>query len=135
MAALCWYGWGAYRRHEEDAARALIEEQSRVVAQLWILSAKFRDDLPRYTAFRDSLLSATKITKDELLDYIRDLEPDPLQGVAFGRALSANVDSLYAHEDSLLRPERSQNSDSVKAETPLPAVDSANGAVDSTQVK
>ncbi len=85
--------------------------------------------------FRDSLLSATKITKDELLAYIRDLEPDPLQGVAFGRALSANVDSLYAREDSLLRPERFQKPDSAKAETPLPAVDSAQRAFDSTQVR
>ena len=66
-------GWQAYslyqdlsreRRAEEDRELAL------VTAHVWVATAYFRDEPEKYLEYRDSILAAHDLTKEEMFSLI-----------------------------------------------------------------
>ncbi|MGH8015428.1 MAG: hypothetical protein ACREBV_04500 [Candidatus Zixiibacteriota bacterium] len=92
-----WNKLSAYRQQKEANKYALI------TAQTWIAGAKFNVAPQKFRAFRDSLLNAKKMTKEEIDDYLSEYEKEPEKYIFFATLLNYYVDSLAAVEDTTLK--------------------------------
>lgn len=95
--------------HKAEHEQYIMEERARVTAKLWVASAKFRKEEPKFIAFRDSLLLATKITKEEMTTYLNEYQAEPETYNSFTELVGTYVDSLgklEAHAtDSIVLPD------------------------------
>ena len=101
-----WDKWSAQRQLQEQDRVAL------VTAQAWIATAKYRNDPERYIQYRDSLLKASGVAREEVFGFLERTGDPPEELLPFARRVQALVDSLYRIEDSVLK---SQNHDSTEA--------------------
>jgi hypothetical protein len=80
------------RQYEQTAQHAL------VTAQVWIASARLRGEPERFAAYRDSLLKAYGLTKDDLQQYLGIYRDRPEQYEVFAELVKRYVDSLSVSE-------------------------------------
>ncbi|HEX2897364.1 MAG TPA: hypothetical protein VHP63_04865 [candidate division Zixibacteria bacterium] len=92
-----WNRFTLYREKIEAKKYAL------VAAQTWIAGAKYNSEPEKYRAFRDSLLNANNLNKEEIDAYLSKYEKEPEKYYFFATLLSFYVDSLAAVEDTTLR--------------------------------
>ena len=100
---LAWLGYTLYTDYSQQRRASYERSLALVTAQVWIASAKFRDDPQRFVAFRDSLLAAHDFTPAELREFTTAYEDNPGEYEHVTGMVSMFVDSLYLIEDSLLR--------------------------------
>lgn len=98
--------WGGYRLYQTAQAESTLAEMNAVgqaVAEVWIGSATYRDDPAKFLAFRDSLLKAKGITKEEVEWYIKEHQDESELYYDFTRTVSNKVDSMGRIIDSTLK--------------------------------
>ena len=93
-----------------------------VTAQVWVATAKYRDDAERLLNYRDSLLAANGLSKEQMFEYVQRSKGESEGLLPFTQRLRELVDSLARIEDSLLKG------------TPEPVIDSVSAA-DSAQAE
>lgn len=92
-----WNKFTDYLTQREARKYALI------TAQTWIAGAKYNYHPEKYREFRDSLLKAEDITKEEIKDYLSEYQKTPETYVYYVTLVSYFVDSLAGVEDSTLK--------------------------------
>ncbi len=115
VIAAGWFGYTFWT--DSSAAQRQAEEDrlARVTAQVWIATAKYRDDPDRFLAYRDSLLDAYNVPREEVFSFLDRREDQPEEMLPFAREVQRLVDSLKRVEDSLHREARIQAHDSAEA--------------------
>lgn len=101
--AVIWFGYKQFQARERKQQQAEMHQKATIVAHLWLAAAGYRTDPPRYEAFRDSLLSANQLTKEELQAFSGQFADDPNANVELMNLVSKAADSLYPKWDSLWR--------------------------------
>jgi hypothetical protein len=103
IVLLIWGGYVLVSNHLKDKEYRADRETALVTAQLWIGSAKYRDDPERYLSYRDSLLISHGLSI-EAVEHFTDQHTDqPEKYRQFSAMVAVLVDSLYKMEDSLRR--------------------------------
>jgi len=70
------------------------QKNALVTAQAWVATATYRNNPERYTEFRDSLLTASGISAEDLRDYLNKYQEEPEKYYYFTRMVKYYVDSL-----------------------------------------
>ena len=83
--------------------KELAHKYAKITAETWIAYAKFNNEPEKYRRYRDSLLNADKISKDEIDDYLAMYKKAPEKYIHFATLVGIYVDSLAAVEDSTLK--------------------------------
>lgn len=120
---------GGYFLWDKLSTKWESEEENRlaqVTAQVWIATAKYRNEPAKYLAYRDSLLKAADVPREKVLDFLKGREKQPEHLLPFAQKVQRVVDSLYRIEDSLAREAIMKAQDSLRA---------AARAADSVNVK
>jgi len=104
-----WDKWSAQRQLREQDRVAL------VTAQAWIATAKYRNEPERFVQYRDSLLEANGVTREEVFGFLERTGDPPEELLPFARKVQWLVDSLYRIEDSVLKVTERQARDSAAA--------------------
>ena len=86
-----------------------------VTAQVWIATAKYRNEPERYIQYRDSLLRASGVAREEISGYLERTGDPPEELLPFAQRVQGLVDSLYRIEDSVLKDAERQTRDSAEA--------------------
>ena len=110
--------WLAYNIWDRSVTKRQKEEEDRlalVTAQVWVGTAKYRDDPERYLAYRDSLLDASGVPRERVFAFLKQREDQPEELLPFAQEVRRLVDSLCQVEDSLYREARIRAHDSAKA--------------------
>ena len=111
-------GWLGYSFWDKTVSAGQEQEENRlalVTAQVWIATAMYRNDPERYLAYRDSLLEANDVPRDEVFAFLEQREKYPEELLPFAQKVQRLVDSLYHVEDSLAREAMIQAQDSARA--------------------
>ncbi len=117
ILALLFFGyrfvrdWRTQRHEAEDRRRAL------VTAQIWVASAHDRADPNKFLAWRDSVLKANNISKEEMVRYVESFQKDYPRATSFARLANRYVDSLTRREDSLRKAAIQAKKDSLRADS------------------
>ena len=104
-----WDKWSAQRELREQDRVAL------VTAQVWIATAKYRNEPERFIQYRDSLLAASGVRREEVFGFLERSGDPPEELLPFARKVQELVDSLYRIEDSVLKVAERQTRDSTEA--------------------
>jgi len=107
-----WDDWFTARRLAEEDKVAL------VTAQVWIATAKYRNDPQRYIEYRDSLLEANDVSSDKVKALLERREDQPEELLPFAQRVQRLVDSIYRIEDSVARETEKRIKDSLAATAP-----------------
>lgn len=95
--------------HKAEHEQYFLEQRALVTAKLWVASAKFRKDEPKFLAFRDSLLVSSQMTKEEMTTYLSQYQAEPETYNSFTELVGTYVDSLAKMEgevaDSVILPD------------------------------
>ncbi len=95
-----------YRHFSQKQAAAQAEIQSRyalVTAQVWVASAKYRNDPDRYLQVRDSLLASCSLSTVAMDSFIEANKDQSEKFYPFSTLVAEYLDSLLDIEDSLLQ--------------------------------
>jgi hypothetical protein len=103
LLATAWAGYRLYQTAHAESTLAEMNRVGQVIAEVWVGSATYRDDPAKFIAFRDSLLKAKGITREEVERYIREHEDESELCYGFTRTVSDKVDSMYRIIDSTLK--------------------------------
>jgi len=106
---IMWDDWYTARRLAEEDKVAL------VTAQVWIATAKYRNDPERYIEYRDSLLEASNVPRERIYAFLGRQEDQPEELLPFARKVQRLVDSIYRIEDSVARETEKRIKDSLAA--------------------
>jgi len=115
--AVIGLGWLGYSFLDKTVSARQEQEENRlalVTAQVWIATAMYRNDPERYLAYRDSLLKANDIPRDEVFAFLVQREKYPEELLPFAQKVQRLVDSLYHVEDSLAREAMIRAQDSAR---------------------
>ena len=108
ILSILWYN---KQRKTEFAHNT--DNYALITAQLWIATAQFRNEPEKYLLFRDSLLTAQKISIEEIERYLKEYEETPENYYPFTVQVKKYVDSLYIIADSVLAIEGIKEVDSL----------------------
>ena len=114
LLAAIWSGYRAWQSWRESAHLAEVDRLGSVVAEVWIGTAKYRHDPARYIVWRDSLLKAHGVTREELDAYVAKHSDETQEYYDFSKIVARKVDSLYKIEDSVVRANRKDSTGSSK---------------------
>jgi hypothetical protein len=112
LLAAIWSGYRVWQSWQESARLAETDRLGSVVAEVWIGTAKYRHDPARYLGWRDSLLKARGVTREELEAYVAKHADETQEYYDFSLIVARKVDSLYKIEDSVIR---ARKNDSTKS--------------------
>jgi hypothetical protein len=118
---ILWHGWRAERQAVEERELAL------VTAQVWVATAMYRNEPERYMQYRDSLLKASGVPRERVLDFLKNREANPEELFPFAQVVQKLVDSLARIEDSILKAEIARVADSARAANPDSALGKHGG--------
>ena len=108
IIVLLWQGYGYYSRIQTERQELLDHKHALVTAQIWLATARFRDNPEQYIVFRDSVLSANGLSTEQMFAYLEQNREHPEKYHPFSEAVKTYVDSLYRIEDSLRVEEESK---------------------------
>ena len=86
-----------------------------MTAQVWVATAVYRDEPERFLEYRDSLISASGLSRDDVFDFLDRYQSDPEMLLPLSRDIRKKVDSIYRAADSLRREAKIRAHDSAKA--------------------
>jgi hypothetical protein len=112
--------YGGYHLWDKWSTQRTAREQDRVAlvtAQAWIATAKYRNNPERYLEYRDSLLAASGVSRDQVEGFLERRGDPPEEILPFARQVHHFVDSLYRIEDSVARDSGRPARDSTAADT------------------
>jgi hypothetical protein len=115
LLVLIWFGYHFGRDYLANRRAAEQDRLALVTAQVWVATAVYRDDPERYTAYRDSLLAANHIEREDMFEFLKRFESKPEKYLPFTQKVQDDVDSLARIADSLSRDKKIQAADSLKA--------------------
>jgi len=108
-----WLAYTGYQRWQIDRRRDQDREHALVTAEVWVATARFRNDPDAYLVYRDSILEANGLSTAEMFEYLRRYRKHPEQYHSFTTAVNYYVDSLYQVEDSLRKEAANLTADSA----------------------
>ena len=111
-------GVGIYFLWDKWSAQRQLQEQDRVAlvtAQAWIATAKYRNEPERYIRYRDSLLTASGVNREQVFSFLESAGSPPEELLPFARKVQWLVDSLYRIEDSVTKDTEGQVRDTAEA--------------------
>jgi hypothetical protein len=94
-----------YRYYSQKQAAKQTEIQHRyalATAQVWVASAKYRNDPDRYLQVRDSLLASCSLSVAVMDNFVESNKDRPEEFYSFSNLVTEYLDSLLDIEDSLL---------------------------------
>ncbi len=94
LILIAWFAWKGITKSQQEKATAADTRYALVTAQTWVAATTFRENPAGYLAYRDSLLQANNITKDELFQHLQVFENDLDRQLTFSQTVSRLVDSL-----------------------------------------
>jgi hypothetical protein len=101
VIVLLWQGYGWYNRIQTERQEQLDHKHALATAHIWLATARFRDNPEQYVVFRDSVLSASGLSTEQMFAYLERNRDHPEKYHPFSEAVKTYVDSLYQIEDSL----------------------------------
>ena len=108
-------GYHYGRRYLEERGAAEQERIARVTAEVWVATALYRDNPDEYIRYRDSLLAAERVSRNDLEAFLDRFESRPEDYLPFAERVQKYVDSLVDIQDSLDREAKIQAADSLRA--------------------
>ena len=102
--------WNKFTLYREQK---LAQKYAKITARSWIAAAKYNYEPEKYRQYRDSLLTAEDISKDEINEYLAEYQKAPEKYIHYATLVSYYVDSLAAVEDSLLKVKPTTVTDSA----------------------
>lgn len=102
LIAAGYFGYLYYERQTANQAEVLAEKHAMPVALAWVASAKYRDEPQRYQRFRDSVLEAHGLDKQQLSDYFTLYSDRPAEYRRFAKRVTFLVDSLSRVQNRFL---------------------------------
>jgi hypothetical protein len=96
------------RQYQQTASHALL------TAQVWLATAKYRQEPERFIAYRDSLLRAHSLSKERMRDYLDRYKNHPEEYDLLTRLANKYVDSLSVIEMKLLLGDTAVKGDSTR---------------------
>ena len=103
LLAAVWWGYQWQKTSRIEALRAEADRIGQVFAEVWIASGTYRDSSDRFIAYRDSLLAARGVKREEIEEYIKAHQDETEIYYDFTRTVSDKVDSMYRIIDSVLK--------------------------------
>ncbi len=79
------------------------QKYAKITAETWVAYAKFNNEPEKYCRYRDSLLNAQDISRDEIDAYTTMYQKVPEKYIQYASLVSYYVDSLAAIEDTNLK--------------------------------
>ena len=79
------------------------QEHALVTAQVWVASARLRNEPQRFITYRDSILTAHGLSKELIQEYLDRYKNQPEKYEDFAKLVKRFVDSLSAIEIKSLR--------------------------------
>ncbi len=95
------YLYVQYSQRKADEAAQRDREYALVTAQIWVASAKLRANPGEFARVRDSLLAASSLNRDSVLNFIKADSAAPERLSPFMTMVQEFMDSLLEIEDSL----------------------------------
>ena len=105
-------GWAFFHFYSDNSEIKKTDDEEKyalLTAQVWVASAKYRNEPEKYLAYRDSLLTASNLDNKKALDFIDKYEKRADELVNFASLVSQFTDSLINIEDSLSKIEQSDS--------------------------
>ena len=103
LLAAVWGGYQWQKSTRIEAQRAEADRIGQVFAEVWVASATYRDNPEKFIAYRDSLLAARGVEREEIEKYIKAHPNETEIYYDFTRTVSDKVDSMYRIIDSVLK--------------------------------
>ncbi len=114
IIALTWYIYDSVSTREMDRAT---DEYALVTAQVWVASARYRQQSEQFVTWRDSLLASRSLSLEKLQEYLDIYETQPEESFAFVHRVRVYVDSLFLIEDSVRQVREAAERDSAAADS------------------
>ncbi|RKX28059.1 MAG: hypothetical protein DRP47_05340 [Candidatus Zixiibacteriota bacterium] len=89
-----WFGYNYYTHWQEEKFSKLTRENALVTARVWYISVRFQDKPEIFLSMRDSILSKSGLSIDEIQQYLQLYSDEPEKYEQFARQVSYFVDSL-----------------------------------------
>lgn len=115
-----WFAYRVYTSSQSEREERLRQPYALITAQVWVASAKFRNDPERFLRFRDSLLRAHSLSTESLRGVVDSYRDEPERLDLFSAMVKKYVDSLIAIEDSLLKEQKLPRMDSLSGDATGP---------------
>lgn len=109
-----WFGYTAWDEYATERDSQEQDKIALVTAQVWVATARFRNEPDKYLAYRDSLLTAAGLPLDAARDFVGEQEERPEELLPFVQKVQLLVDSLAAVEDSIARDTMTSAQDSSR---------------------
>lgn len=94
LILVAWFAWKGITKSQQEKAIAADTRYALVTAHAWVAATTYRENPAGYLLYRDSLLQANNITKDELFQHLQVFENDINRQLIFSQTVSRLVDSL-----------------------------------------
>lgn len=94
LILVAWFAWKGITKSQQEKAIAADTRYALVTAHAWVAATTYRENPAGYLSYRDSLLQANNITKDELFQHLQVFENDINRQLIFSQTVSRLVDSL-----------------------------------------
>ena len=116
-----WDKWQVEKQALEEQELAL------VTAQVWVATAKYRNEPERFMQYRDSLLQVAGVPRERVMDFLAGREAEPEELFPFAQKVQKLVDSLAHIEDSILKAEIQRMRIQIRAANPDSALGKHGG--------
>ncbi len=117
LLAALWFGYRAWTGWQQRRVEARQDRLARVMAEVWMGTARYRDDPTRFLSWRDSLLNAAGLDRQVYFDLLKAYHDQPEKSLPFVTKVRHYVDSLYVLEDSLRRRREAETVDSLSTDS------------------
>jgi hypothetical protein len=111
IGVLGYHFWTSYRQ------KSYVIEENRmalITAQVWVKTARFAGQPERFVAWRDSMMTAEDVSREELAGFLDRWTDHQEEYLSFVQRVQKCVDSLALIEDSLITAEAKAAADTGK---------------------
>ena len=95
LLAAVVFGGFRYRDYRKQQEIETAKNNALITAKLWFAQTKFRNDPKKFIAYRDSLLSTTGVSSEDMQLYLNKYQEKPEQYLEFTKWVDYYIDSLY----------------------------------------
>ena len=110
-------GYYLIAEKKSNRIERMADQNALVTAQIWIASAKYRNEPDRFLSFRDSILEEAGLSIDSIMQYLTMFQDEPEKYQLFTERVWKYVDSLRAVEDTLMMEQEKLEKDSLKTDS------------------
>jgi hypothetical protein len=117
LILVLWFAYSTYNKYREKKLLAEADHHALVTAQLWVGSAKYRNDPARFASFRDSIIKVNSLSTSEMDNYLKSLETNLDYQEIFANKINFYIDSLIKIEGSLRKSTGKDSSGIIKKDS------------------